>query len=90
MAQTWVPGLIGGYLKKPTPDRNGAMPLYAVKEVIQRTDKRISGRYKLSSGVWIRWKIAKGGVVQCYGADPRLYVIVQQRIAQIVGHYADE
>jgi hypothetical protein len=90
MAQIWIPGIIGGYLRKPTPDRGGAMPLYAVKEVIQRTDKRIGGRYKLSDGSWTRWKIAKGGVVQQYGNDPRKYVITQGRIEQIVGHWREE
>jgi hypothetical protein len=83
----WVPGIIGGYLKKPDADRGGVLPLYVSKEVINRTEKRIGGRFKLSDGSWTRWKIAKGGVVFQYGNDPRKYVITQARIEQIVGHW---
>lgn len=93
MAQTWVPGIIGGYLRKPNADR-GVMPLYVEIEVIKRTTKRISGKFKISTGdrktSWIRWRISKGGVVECYGGDPRTYIIVQQRIAAIVGHWRED
>lgn len=87
---TWISGLLGGYLKVPLPDHNGILPLYVVAETIKRTTKRIGGVFKLSNGDRIRWKITKGGVIQCYGGDPRTYVIVQKRISAIVGHWSDE
>jgi hypothetical protein len=86
----WVSGLIGGYLRVPLADRGGVMPLYVTVETIKRTTKRIGGVFKLSDKTHIRWKIAKGGVIQCYGGDPRTYVIVQRRIDAIVGHWEDE
>ena len=86
----WVMGLLGGYLKVPPADKGGVLPLYVVTESIKRTTKRIGGMFKLSNGDKIRWKITKGGVIQCYGGDPRTYVIVQKRIDAIVGHWSDE
>jgi len=94
MTPKWIPGLIGDYLKKPSPDRGGVMPLYVTVEVIKRTTKRISGKFKLSTGdkktAWIRWRITKGGIVEMYGGDPRTYIIVQRRIDAIVGHWEEE
>lgn len=90
----WVPGIISGYLSVPKPDVGGIMPLYVTVEVIKRTHKRISGKFKLSRGdrrtAWIRWRINRGGIVEIYGGDPRTYTIVQRRISEIVGHWEDE
>ena len=86
----WIPGLIGGYLKVPQSDRGGVLPLYVVTETIKRTTKRLGGVFKLSDSSHIRWKIAKGGVIQCYGGDPRTYIIVQRRIDAIVGHWEED
>jgi len=86
----WIPGLIGGYLKVPSPDRGGIMPLYVTIEVIKRTTKRISGKFKLSDKTWVRWKITRGGIIECYGGDPRTYIVVQRRIDAIIGHWEEE
>jgi len=85
----WIPGLIGGYLKIPPADRGGVLPLYVTAETIKRTMKRIGGTFKLSDKRLprIRWRITRGGVVECYGGDPRTYIIVQKRIDAIVGHW---
>ena len=94
MTPKWIPGLIGNYLKVPSYDRGGVMPLYVTKETITRTTKRISGKFRLSTNdknmAWIRWRVTKGGIVEIYGGDPRTYVIVQRRIDAIIGHWEDE
>ena len=89
----WIGGIIGDYLKVPSYDRGGIMPLYVTKETIMRTTKRISGKFRLSTNDknmrWIRWRVTKGGIVEIYGGDPRTYVIVQTRIDAIIGHWEE-